>query len=135
MPDEDKLSQEDEAEMLKLLGSEQEISTPDPPEKDPPKKKTTPKSKGKGKNKETPFSMFNWLEKAIGYNIGEIFGDTGSGKTKTCQQIALECAAEGKKVKFVDHEGNLDEDDITFMKSKGITYKLMSRKHLLHLLG
>lgn len=130
MPEEEKLSTEQEAEMLKLLETETKEASPapEPPEKAPPKKKTPPKSKGKGKGKEPPFSMFKWLEKAIGYNIGEIFGDTGSGKTKTCQQIAIECAAEGKKVKFVDHEGNLDEDDITFMKSKGITYKLMSRK-------
>jgi len=71
------------------------------------------------------FSTWNWLEAVIDYNTAMIFGDTGSGKTKTCMQIAYECAQEGKKVKYIDHEANLSQTDIKTMRAAGITYELI----------
>ena len=37
--------------------------------------------------------------------ITEIYGEAGSGKTNICLQAARECAANGKKVAYIDSEG------------------------------
>ena len=38
-------------------------------------------------------------------SITEIYGEAGSGKTNICLQAARECAANGKKVAYIDCEG------------------------------
>jgi len=37
--------------------------------------------------------------------ITELYGEAGSGKTNICLQAARECAANGKKVAYIDSEG------------------------------
>lgn len=97
----------EEADMLREL--EQTASAPTPKAaKNPP-----------------GFLMWDWLVKVIEYNTAMIFGDTGSGKTKTCMQIAFECAKEGRKVKYIDHEANLSQQDIKTLTDVGVVYKLI----------
>lgn len=78
------------------------------------------------------FSMWSWLVEVVGYNTAMIFGDTGSAKTKTCEQIAYECAKEGRKVKYIDHESNLSHHDVETMQRAGITYKLIADSNKLY---
>jgi len=134
MPNETDLSPEDEQAILDMIENNEERSSQKEEKPAKRSKKSPPKSNSKKntKTKEPEFSMWNWLEKVVGYNIGEFFGDTVCAKTKTCQQIAVECAEEGKQVKFIDHEANLDQEDVAYMKSKGIHYKLMPRKEDLY---
>ena len=122
MTDDTEMTSE-EKEMLNLLNVEESIKEPKldhpkPPEK-PPKKAPA---------KKDGFSMWQWLVEMIGYNVGMIFGDTGSGKSKTCEQIAYECAKEEKKVYYIDHEANFSKKDIDTLKKAGVTYKLMTKK-------
>jgi hypothetical protein len=78
------------------------------------------------KKKDGQFSMWEFLSKVIGYGNCEIFGDTGSGKTKTCIQIALDCSSEGKKVLYVDTEGNLNSGNIDIIKQAKIDYRCIA---------
>lgn len=57
----------------------------------------------------------------VGNDVLEVFGDTGSGKSKFAMAVAKEAIASGKKVFYLDTERNLTETDIIGLK--GCEYK------------
>lgn len=65
--------------------------------------------------------ILSLLEKYVGNDVVQIFGDTGSGKSKFCLQAAKEAIAAGKKVYYLDTERNLTDDDIKTLT--GCEYK------------
>jgi len=115
----------DEAAMLAEL---EENGAPEEPPTETPKKKAPPKKSASTKKapaKKGKFLMWEWLQAVIDYNTALIFADTGAGKTKACEQIAYECAKEGKKVKYIDHEANFSRSDKEILKEAGVTYQLI----------
>jgi len=113
----------EEKEMLEMLDAE----TPSAPIQKPTKPPKAP-----AKKNDNAFSMWHWIQEMIGNNVAEIFGDTGSGKTKTCQQIAYECTKEGKKVYYIDTEANFSKKDEETLKKVGVTYQLITNKDQLY---
>ena len=55
---------------------------------------------------------FDLVKNIVGCDVLEIFGDTGSGKSKFVHALALEALNSGKKVFFLDTEKNLSSADI-----------------------
>lgn len=60
---------------------------------------------------ETKSSMLDKIKKIVGDDVLEIFGDTGTAKSKFCWHIAAEALAAGKAVFYLDSERNLAEED------------------------
>ena len=60
----------------------------------------------------TSAPTFNFLKELVGDDVLEIFGDTGTGKSKFVHALALEALAAGKTVFFLDTERNLSKNDV-----------------------
>jgi adenosyl cobinamide kinase/adenosyl cobinamide phosphate guanylyltransferase len=69
--------------------------------------------------KSTP--LLDLIHQYTGNDVLEIFGDTGSGKSKFAMTVAREAIASGKKVFYLDTERNLTEADVKDLK--GCEYK------------
>ncbi len=55
---------------------------------------------------------FDLVKNIVGCDVLEVFGDTGSGKSKFVHALALEALNSGKNVFFLDTEKNLSRADI-----------------------
>ena len=65
-------------------------------------------------------SCFDYIKELVGNDLIEVFGDTGTGKSKFVHALALEAMSSGKKVFFLDTERNLSKDDVAAL---GKNYK------------
>ncbi|TGC07409.1 ATP-binding protein [Methanolobus halotolerans] len=72
-------------------------------------------------NNATPTKLLDLIHGYVGNDVLEVFGDTGSGKSKFAMALAKEAIAAGKKVFYLDTERNLTEADIAGLK--GCEYK------------
>jgi RecA/RadA recombinase len=91
------------------------------PPKEPGVKKTVPKT---DKPKKST-SIFDNIEDLIEFGVGQIFGDTGTGKTAFCREVAEQAADAGKKVVYWDSEGNMTRKQRASMNEhKNIKYVL-----------
>ena len=95
---------------------------------EPPKghgvKKMTPKFPKTDKPKKST-SIFDDIEDLIEFGVGQIFGDTGTGKTAFCRELAEKAADAGKKVVYWDSEGNMTRKQRASMaEHKNIEYIL-----------
>lgn len=72
-------------------------------------------------NNATPTQLLSLIHGYVGNDVLEVFGDTGSGKSKFAMAVAKEAIASGKKVFYLDTERNLTETDIKDLK--GCEYK------------
>ena len=68
-------------------------------------------------------NLYNVFHRLVGNDLCVIFGDSGSGKTRTCFQLATDSISRGKKVLYIDTEGNLSGDMIDTLKSSGVEYR------------
>jgi RecA/RadA recombinase len=59
--------------------------------------------------------LFDLIKSIVGYDVLEIFGDTGAGKSKFVHALALSAINSGRKVFFLDTERNLNEKDISML--------------------
>ena len=55
---------------------------------------------------------FDYIKDIVGDDILELFGDTGTGKSKFVHALALEAIAAGKSVYYLDTERNLSKADV-----------------------
>ncbi len=64
-----------------------------------------------------------WLayKKLIGDDLGVVFGDTSSGKTRTAAQIALDARAQGIRVTYYDTEHGLSTYSQGALQQAGVT--------------
>ncbi len=77
------------------------------PAAQPPKEKISP--------------LLDMIDSYVGNDVLEIFGETGSGKSKFVLEVAREALATGKKVFYLDTERNLTKADVEGLK--GCQYK------------
>ena len=69
--------------------------------------------------------VFDDIEDLIEFGVGQIFGDTGTGKTAFCRELAEKAADAGKKVVYWDSEGNMTRKQRAAMaEHKNIEYIL-----------
>lgn len=69
----------------------------------------------------TEDGLLNMIRGYVGNDVLEVFGDTGSGKSKFALTVAREAIAAGKRVYYLDTERNLTDADIKSLK--GCEYK------------
>lgn len=72
-------------------------------------------------NNDSTTHLLDLIHGYVGNDVLEVFGDTGSGKSKFAMAVAKEAIAAGKKVFYLDTERNLTEADIKDLK--GCEYK------------
>ena len=66
-------------------------------------------------------TLLDLLQQYVGDDVMQVFGDTGTGKSKFALEVAREAIAAGKKVYYLDTERNLTTEDIDSLK--GCEYK------------
>ena len=66
-------------------------------------------------------SLLDLIQKYVGNDVMQVFGDTGTCKSKFALEVAREAIAAGKKVYYLDTERNLTTEDIDSLK--GCEYK------------
>ncbi|MCK5216312.1 MAG: ATP-binding protein, partial [Methanosarcinales archaeon] len=66
-------------------------------------------------------SLLDLIQKYVGDDVMQVFGDTGTGKSKFALEVAREAIAAGKKVYYLDTERNLTTEDIASLQ--GCEYK------------
>jgi RecA/RadA recombinase len=76
------------------------------------------------KNLPAPTPNLDFIYSIVGNDILEIFGETGSCKSKFCLNIALEAISKKQSVYFLDTERNLNNNDISKL-GKSYTYNPM----------
>lgn len=59
--------------------------------------------------------LIDTIKKYVGNDVLEIFGDTGSGKSKFALEIAREAISAGLKVFYLDSERNLTDEDVKML--------------------
>lgn len=72
-------------------------------------------------NAVSKHELLDLIYEYVGYDVLEVFGDTGSGKTAFVKRVAYEAANAGMKVFYLDTERNLTKNDIDLLKK--CTYK------------
>jgi len=72
-------------------------------------------------NSASKTELLDLIYEYVGFDVLEVFGDTGSGKTAFVKRVAYEAANAGKKVFYLDTERNLTKNDIDLLKK--CTYK------------
>ena len=95
----------DEIEVLKLFKSERDKISGS---KEEPEQKST-----YTEPPEKCSRAFDFIKNIVGSDVLEVFGDTGTGKSKFVHALALEAINSGKKVFFLDTERNLSSPDIS----------------------
>jgi len=86
-----------------------------------PDKKAPEKKKADIENMATSNNLLELIQKYVGNDVLQVFGDTGAGKSKFCLETAREAIAAGKKVYYLDTERNLTDEDVASLS--GCTYK------------
>ena len=66
-------------------------------------------------------TLLDLLKQYVGDDVMQVFGDTGTGKSKFALEVAREAIAAGKSVYYLDTERNLTTEDIASLK--GCDYK------------
>ena len=66
-------------------------------------------------------TLLDLLQQYVGDDVMQVFGDTGTGKSKFALEVAREAIAAGKKVYYLDTERNLTTEDIASLE--GCEYK------------
>jgi len=66
-------------------------------------------------------TLLDLLKQYVGDDVMQVFGDTGTCKSKFALEVAREAIAAGKKVYYLDTERNLTTEDIDSLK--GCEYK------------
>ena len=87
--------------------------TPEDLEKENVEKEKPKEEKSK---KEEPEDFFKKIVGISGYDIFEIFSDSGTGKSKITLEIARNALKHGHKVFFYDTEGNITEEEARIFK-------------------
>ena len=72
-------------------------------------------------NMATSNDLLGLIQKYVGNDVMQVFGDTGTGKSKFALEVAREAIAAGKKVYYLDTERNLTTEDIDSLE--GCEYK------------
>lgn len=93
---------------------------PSEPKQDKPVEQPAPEQP-KQESKPAGSSLLDMIHNYVGNDVLEVFGETGSGKSKFALTIAKEAIASGKKVYYLDTERNLTDADIKSLK--GCEYK------------
>ncbi len=102
---EDFIDDPDEIEVLKQFKAERDkISEL---KEEPEQRSTDPETA------EKHSKAFDFIKNIVGSDVLEVFGDTGTGKSKFVHALALEAMNSGKKVFFLDTERNLSSADIS----------------------
>lgn len=95
-------------------------SVPSEPQQDKPVEQPAPEQP-KPENLPTKSSILDMIHGYVGNDVLEVFGDTGSGKSKFALTIARDAIEAGKKVYYLDTERNLTDADIKSLM--GCEYK------------
>lgn len=66
-------------------------------------------------------NLLDLIQKYVGNDVLQVFGDTGAGKSKFGLEVARQAIAAGKKVYYLDTERNLTDEDVASLK--GCDYK------------
>ncbi|MCK5216240.1 MAG: ATP-binding protein [Methanosarcinales archaeon] len=66
-------------------------------------------------------NLLDLIQKYVGNDVMQVFGDTGTCKSKFALEVAREAIAAGKKVYYLDTERNLTTEDIDSLN--GCEYK------------
>lgn len=66
-------------------------------------------------------TLLDLIKSYVGNDVLEVFGDSGTGKSKFALELARQVIASGKTVFYLDTERNLTEKDIAMLK--GCQYK------------
>ena len=72
-----------------------------------PKSGDTPPPEPAQDSAPTEKSLLELIQKYVGNDVLQVFGDTGAGKSKFCFEVAMQAIAAGKKVYYLDTERNL----------------------------
>lgn len=67
-------------------------------------------------------SVINMIRSYVGDDVLQVFGPTGSGKSKFALECARQALADGLKVFYLDTERNLTDDDIKSLKGCDYRY-------------
>jgi hypothetical protein len=94
--------------------------TPTPPI---PQKPLTPASAKANQPVATSNSLYDRIMKTYSADLFEVFGDTGTLKSKGLVALALDAAKSGKSVYYLDTENNLMPPEVDELKSAGVIYK------------
>ena len=70
---------------------------------------------------ENKGNILDLIQKYVGNDVMQIFGDTGAGKSKFGLETARQAIAAGKTVYYLDTERNLTDEDVASLT--GCTYK------------
>ena len=65
---------------------------------------------------ENKGNILDLIQKYVGNDVLQVFGDTGAGKSKFCFEVAMQAIATGKKVYYLDTERNLTDADVAHLK-------------------
>lgn len=95
-------------------------NVPETPKEDKPVETPKP-DQPKPESKPTRSDLLDMIHGYVGYDVLEVFGDTGSGKSKFALTIARDAITAGKKDYYLDTERNLTDADIKSLK--GCEYK------------
>jgi len=80
-----------------------------------------PKVKEKVMSDTTGFNLLDYLKSYVNNDVLEIFGDSGTGKSKFAVEVARQTIASGKTVFYLDTERNLSKEEVE--KLTGCNYK------------
>jgi len=69
----------------------------------------------------TGFNLLDYIKSYVNNDVLEMFGDSGTGKSKFAVEVARQTIASGKTVFYLDTERNLSNEEVE--KLKGCTYK------------
>ena len=69
----------------------------------------------------TENNLLDLIQKYVGNDVLQVFGDTGAGKSKFGLETAIQAIAAGKKVYYLDTERNLTDEDVASLT--GCEYK------------
>lgn len=71
-------------------------------------------------------NIFDRVMERFGPTMIEVFGHTGTGKSKAAMALALSAAKSGRKVCYIDTEKNVPPDEVALLTELGGTYKLVA---------
>jgi len=113
------------------LPSEEAASAPSAPQ-DEPEQQTYNGGDGYGddvpmvnhpeSNAAKSGSVINMIRSYVGDDVLQVFGPTGSGKSKFALECARQALSDGLKVFYLDTERNLTDDDIKSLKGCDYRY-------------
>lgn len=117
------------ANASKEEGQESAVNNPSTTEEIPETPANVPSESEHNKPVETPKpeseptkpSLLSLIKDYVDEDVLEVFGDTGTGKSRFALTVAKEAIAAGKKVYYLDTERNLTKADIASLK--GCEYK------------